>query len=281
MDLALAATHFPKNNLTFSILFGCPFDIEKEIITRLSSVRSEAAHPLLMPGVFAELERLRHAKLVEEMGNKVESKIFELDYQSVNVEGLRPADADQRSREKRTAYLDLAYLRNALVSWNTQLEKMVRHSQQLTRGHPQPIIHTDPAEQRTGINRYDTLDRCHRGSSNPTGWDSTVEKIRTDLNDFYCTSEFQSGLLSEKLRHVSSKITSRLLSIMDEYDDKIRDCTMRVDGMAMSTQWAQGETNVEIALATNRDSRIMRSIALVTMIFLPGTFFAVSSPVTL
>ncbi|KAF4498116.1 hypothetical protein FAGAP_5708 [Fusarium agapanthi] len=64
-------------------------------------------------------------------------------------------------------------------------------------------------------------------------------------------------------------------------------------GMAMTTQWVshdliffvypetfvnsietQGETNVEIALATSQDSRHMKSIALVTMIFLPGTFFA-------
>jgi Mg2+ and Co2+ transporter CorA len=48
---------------------------------------------------------------------------------------------------------------------------------------------------------------------------------------------------------------------------------MRVDGMAMATQWSHGETNVEIALATNQDSKVMRSIALVTMVFLPGTFF--------
>lgn len=34
---------------------------------------------------------------------------------------------------------------------------------------------------------------------------------------------------------------------------------------------------MEIAKATSRDSKHMRSIALVTMIFLPGTFFAVGS----
>lgn len=43
-----------------------------------------------------------------------------------------------------------------------------------------------------------------------------------------------------------------------------------------SLSQAQGETNVEIALATGKDSKHMRSIALVTMVFLPGTFFAVS-----
>ncbi|KAH6383054.1 hypothetical protein HBI60_259090 [Parastagonospora nodorum] len=61
---------------------------------------------------------------------------------------------------------------------------------------------------------------------------------------------------------------------IDNYDEKIRDCNMRVDGIAMATQWFQGETAVEIAFTTSQDSRIMRSISLVTMVFLPGTFFA-------
>ncbi|KAF3765540.1 hypothetical protein M406DRAFT_355963 [Cryphonectria parasitica EP155] len=83
------------------------------------------------------------------------------------------------------------------------------------------------------------------------------------------------GLVSNiRMRRAGRKIIGRLQAIIDEYDDKIRDCSMRLDGMAMATQWAQGETNVEIALATGRDSKHMRSIAIVTMIFLPGTFFA-------
>ena len=35
---------------------------------------------------------------------------------------------------------------------------------------------------------------------------------------------------------------------------------------------------MEIATASGEDSSQMRSIALVTMVFLPGTFFAVSIP---
>lgn len=38
---------------------------------------------------------------------------------------------------------------------------------------------------------------------------------------------------------------------------------------------AHSETNIEIAFATRRDSRIMKSISSVTLIFLSGTFFAV------
>jgi hypothetical protein len=43
----------------------------------------------------------------------------------------------------------------------------------------------------------------------------------------------------EQLQRVGQKIKDRIQGIIDEYDDKIRDCTMRVDGMAMATQWAR------------------------------------------
>lgn len=41
----------------------------------------------------------------------------------------------------------------------------------------------------------------------------------------------------EKMRRIGFKIKDRVQAIVDEYDEKIRDCTMRVDGMAMATQW--------------------------------------------
>ncbi|KAF4342406.1 hypothetical protein FBEOM_3657 [Fusarium beomiforme] len=75
---------------------------------------------------------------------------------------------------------------------------------------------------------------------------------------------------------LGSKVRERLLEIKEEYEDWVRECDMRVDGMAIAARWTQGETNVEIALSTRQDSRYMRSIAVITMIFLPGTWLAFS-----
>ncbi|KAF2177163.1 hypothetical protein K469DRAFT_380510 [Zopfia rhizophila CBS 207.26] len=286
MDLALTATHFPKKRLTFAILFGCSFDIEKEIITRLSYITSEAANPLLIPGIFAELERARHVRLVDEMVNRVEGKLFELDFQSTDLVGPQGAEAERRSREKREAYLDLAYFQNSLVSWNTQLEKMARHSQQLIGEDYQDEFYVYRQSWRDHISRR-SLTRKRSDpellrpgltrpmvSCNPAALDEGRDCASLGRNFQVIRNEEIPNRLTEEMRLVGRRITSRLMSIMDEYDDRIRDCATRIDGMAMATQWAQGETNVEIALATNRDSRHMRSIALVTMIFLPGTFFA-------
>jgi hypothetical protein len=79
-----------------------------------------------------------------------------------------------------------------------------------------------------------------------------------------------------QMRRTGTKIQDRLREIIKDYHEKIRECNTGVEGMIMAAQYAQGETSVEIALATGQDSRHMRSIALVTMLFLPGTFFAVS-----
>jgi hypothetical protein len=272
-DLALTVTHYPDNGLTFAILFGCPFVIEEEIITRLSRIKKEAAHPLLMPGIFAELEAVRHRRLVEEMGNEVEAKVFELDFQANDLYGPQGAQAERRGREKRTAYLNLAYLRNGLVSWNRQLAEMVRHAHQLSddecrygelQALPQSFredwVELDDIPR--GLTRRETLRSMDDSEYNlKVAPDSERGPPRHFVQD-------------RILRSTSLKIKQRLIALRDDYEDRIQDCTMRVDGMAMATQWAHAETNVEIALATNRDSSHMRSIALVTMIFLPGTFFA-------
>ncbi|RXG41518.1 hypothetical protein VDGE_30810 [Verticillium dahliae] len=87
-------------------------------------------------------------------------------------------------------------------------------------------------------------------------------------------TQHNGNLERRTLEASSTRISDRLEAIVEEYDEKIRDSAMRLDGMAMATQWSYSDTNVEIALATTRDSKHMRSISLITMIFLPGTFLA-------
>lgn len=44
------------------------------------------------------------------------------------------------------------------------------------------------------------------------------------------------------------RVKERIDDIVDEYEDKIRDCMMRVDGMAMASQWVSPITGVLILL---------------------------------
>ncbi|KAL8408709.1 hypothetical protein RB594_007234 [Gaeumannomyces avenae] len=247
-DLALSVTYFPSRGLTFATVYGCYLSACDEILRRLDRMQSSheaVAHPLLLPGIFAELEHGRHMALVNATIAEVESRIFELNALQEESEQRRrggggaaaaAADADRKNMAKRNAWLDTTYLRNGLVSWNAQLAKMAQHALEID-----PVV--DASEAR-------------------------LQKSRETTPEAELDGGGGIGI------GIEAKIRKRIQSIREEYDDWTRDCTMRVDGMAMATQWAQGEVNVEIAFDTKRDSQHMRSIALLTMVFLPGTFLA-------
>lgn len=263
MDLALTATYFPHCSLTYAILFGCPLSLEEDIVKRLSFATAEAAHPLLMPGIFAEIERSRHVHVVEATIDELETRIFELDFPS-DRESMPPSEAEKRNQEKRSAWLDTTYLRNALVSWNTQLAKMSDHTDELKA----TVFKPNKSEEtvRNTRNRFEDSSNVSASEFKPSG---AILSTQSELSGASCEDgldeerptfhgdhvrggrEYQKAsrrfkvsmiqrdpeVIKEQMRRVGNKIKDRIQVIIDEYDDKIRDCTMRVDGMAMATQW--------------------------------------------
>jgi hypothetical protein len=173
--------------MSFAIFYGSNPSAEASILNRLQHVTTEARHPLLLPGMFAEMELERHKKYTEAGISDLEAKILELD---MKLECSSQAEVERKNIEKRTAWLDMSYLRDSITTWKVQLERMSEHNDSLAR---------DPAIQAS----LDTaLDTPH-------------------------------AILCE----TTTKIKTRLTAICDEYDEKIRDCTMRLDGMAIATQW--------------------------------------------
>lgn len=241
-DLALTVTYFPQSNLAFGILFGCTASIEKKVLNRLAETKEYGFHPLLLPGIFAELERERMVEVVESTIDRVEEAIFELDTgSSVTGSSRETSETGHPSGARyvrRTVWLNTTFLRTRLRIWKTQLHKMIEEIEQLSSD--QSILAPGAYDKVFGY-----MEDQHAGQYNH----SPVQ--RTD------------GLIRDRLR-----------AIVEEFDEMIGDCSMRVDGMTIATQWSQGDTNVDIATAAGRDSSQMRSISLVTMIFLPGTFFA-------
>jgi len=257
MDLALTVTHFPHRGLTFAILFGCPLSVEEDIVRRLSFATVEAAHPLLLPGIFSEIERSRHVHLVEATIDEMETRIFELDIQS-DRDGMSASESERRKQEKRAAWLDTTYLRNGLLSWNTQLTKISSHADQLNATVFKPSefeVAASSAKRRyanntveksapevklksalfsnqsefsdNSCNEWVNLEKCEQVDEGPHS--------SKNASDVEC--ECSVEVYKEHMRQVGKKIKHRIEAICDEYDEKIRDCTMRVDGMAMATQW--------------------------------------------
>lgn len=202
MDLALAASHIPSCKLTFAVMFGCSLSVERTIIRRLKGAIMEASHPLLMPGIFVELERARHIEIIERSVGAIEKRITTLAYTSQQMETMTSSQRDKDNQEKRDQWLDTTYLRNSLTSWNEQLKMMEAHINELIDGQ---IPLRDSAHAST---------RAH--------WKG--KRTEVDLNML-------------RTKRISIKISKRISEVIKEYEDKIRDCTMRVDGMAMATQW--------------------------------------------
>ncbi|KAK1657020.1 hypothetical protein BDP55DRAFT_687103 [Colletotrichum godetiae] len=235
-DMALTATHFPQSNLTFAVLFGCNAEVERNVINRLSRATDHASFPLLLPGIFAELERDRMAKVVTETVNAIEGAIFELGTGNpVEGEEVLEEDKIDMRHSRRSAWLNTTFLRNSLRAWKGQLRKMADHVIEVSSLHQGQLL---------------------GGAYGKPRGEEEHEKNELAMN------------------RTGSMIHDRLHVLMEDFEDRIQECTMSVEGMTIATQWAQGDTNVDIATASGRDSRQMRSIALLTMIFLPGTFFA-------
>jgi len=211
LDLALSVTYFPHCRLTFGVLYGCPRAIEREVIDRLKLTDESAwCHPLLLPGIFAELERCRHLKVVEQNIDDLEGEIFQLDFQPSIKEKIHNKDSSTRNAEKKKAWLDTTYLRNGLVSWKTQLTKMAEHCDDL----PQVLFN----EQAFMLPREAAM---------PEPTENVAAKKTA-----------QRAVELQQLQKITRLVRDRIHAIVDEYEDKIRDTTVRVDGMAMATQWA-------------------------------------------
>jgi hypothetical protein len=230
----------------FGILFGCTAAMERQVLNRIAGIEALAFHPLLLPGIFAELERTRMVDVVEATIDEIEGAIFELDNhhgsQGTSSEDPEYGHVGGVGYVRRTVWLNTTFLRNRLQIWKLQLIKMVAH--------------------------VDELSETDRGSS-------------SELFYVHSGDGHEQGLAranDDAMRQTGMMIKDRLKTLIEEFEEKIEECSMRVDGMTIATQWSQADTNVDIATSTKRDSSQMRSIALVTMVFLPGTFFAVSLP---
>ncbi|KAF4967946.1 hypothetical protein FSARC_4599 [Fusarium sarcochroum] len=270
-DQAMSATFFPRANLTFAIVYGCSLSVEKEIMSRLSLVKQTQIHPLLIPAILTELEMSRHADLVKSQMIKLELRILESRFNPDDLEAPIRIDVGKQNEAKRSALLDTAYLKNGLVTWITQIGKMAQHIQELEEDQNSSLQLGNRPTNECSHDEKEISGEAHSHQK------AEILEGRSTTKAFSYKQQHsrRTDTKNPKPQTVmGKKIGVRLRTIQDEYKDWVRDCEMRVDGLALAARYTEGETNVEIALSTRQDSRYMRSIALVTMIFLPGTWLA-------
>jgi RNase P subunit RPR2 len=72
-----------------------------------------------------------------------------------------------------------------------------------------------------------------------------LESPWTSASDLACDNNHESeDLYVEQMRRVSKRIRVRIGTIRDEYSDKVRDCTMRLDGIDTITKWVRSPSKL-------------------------------------
>lgn len=179
---------------------------EHQIINRLSSAKQNAFHPLILPGIFAELERRRINEIVESTIDDIEGAILELD-SGLATKYISSDDEESGGTRyvRRTVWLNTTFLRSRLQIWRTQLQKMIEHVDELSAMDPHSPI-----------------------------------KLFTSNDELISNLEIHS-----QLQKTGFLIKDRLKSLLEEYDEKIEECNMRVAGMTIATQWVRTTTKFD------------------------------------
>ncbi|KAK4460463.1 hypothetical protein QBC42DRAFT_272228 [Cladorrhinum samala] len=229
-DLALSTTYIPHRKTTFTVIYGANDDQTHSIWERIRSAGESIHHPLLALGIFMELERERLISTAEHLADQ-----FTL---GSDVLENRSWDPDN---SKMQSYLEVCLRSRTLVD----------HMRAVKRQLAKVML------------EIDELDRCWQAAAAARGRDD-----ETRQGDLIKTGQ---------------QMKQRISDMLDEYDDKIDECKKMAQNLSlvMQTGFNQiarqdsvintriSQANTMIALETKRESAQMRSIALLTMIYLP------------
>ncbi|KAH8879280.1 hypothetical protein GQ53DRAFT_834285 [Thozetella sp. PMI_491] len=232
-DLALSATYLQDANFTFAVMYGCTEAAEWAVCDRLRQIAwegaSQASHPMLLPGIFAELERLR-------LNNEVSKATLGLEAELTRLLDARPrANFDENPTD---TWLDTAHLQTGLEAWSDQVGEMIIHLHELTDRHFRPRG-TGPLQS--------VQHTCFASQVN----NSTTQRPLA-----------ASKRATAKMLEVSRKIEGRLRAVRYELGVGIRGCQVLVEGVKQAT-------NLIIAQNTRRDGGIMRKLAVISIVCLP------------
>ncbi|KAI1314048.1 hypothetical protein F5Y03DRAFT_402305 [Xylaria venustula] len=246
-DLGLSVTFSPRTLTTDAVMYGCDNETTEDIIRRLSSSDVSELHPMVLVVLFAEIERDRLDRLVRNKISRLIQQIIAItDNNNYTLDNKSFPSLSPSLATSIKDWLEMGDLRNGLQAFKRKMQDMIEHVDELQ------------------------------------------EMLLNPQHDKY---GFAADLPQETLRGLAdtgAKIRERLKHLVDEFDEHIQKCATIIDGVGLASQleWNQiGRkdtfTNLEIAhnglkvaQHTRRDSELMKSIALLTMVFLPATFVA-------
>ena len=161
--MALSVTSFIDVPLTFAIMYGCTKNIRGNVTSFLEQIREtdQAWHPLLLPVLFAELERKRLLNLLDREKTRLQQRILEMENRlggetedrtdSMETDTNEPSAA-AKDCEATKSWIEASKLKNGLESLRTQLTGMMAHSRMLRES----ILAAHPGKTGSAISEHTT-----------------------------------------------------------------------------------------------------------------------------
>jgi hypothetical protein len=154
-----------------------------------------------------ELERERHYRLVK---SEV-TGLLKLVYEISNNNKVSESPEMHSQGISIDSWAKVSHLRTGLESWKAQLFKMIAHIDELEcQLKRMPTVHSTHLEE-----------------------DDTY--VVFDSKRVVDTSEWHSGCIE-----TGRRIKNRLVDILCEYEENIRECTMVIDGVTLASQMVSG-----------------------------------------
>ncbi|KAI0908488.1 hypothetical protein F4823DRAFT_563783 [Ustulina deusta] len=130
-DLALSMTYFTLTKATYGVSYSCDAEMKEALLARLHISEDAACQPLLLIGIFVELERKRQLNLVRDGLDALHNTILNLRKPAGNW-GKIGGDEQPSITHAIDPWLDIHNLKNSLESWKDQLAKIVTHIDELS-----------------------------------------------------------------------------------------------------------------------------------------------------
>ncbi|KAK1999891.1 hypothetical protein LX36DRAFT_669131 [Colletotrichum falcatum] len=245
-DVAVSVTHEPHRRSTTAIFFGLNATQELSLLLRMKASLEDFCHPLALVGAACELDRDRW---ITKQVRPIETKYLEKTYQwsITSSENLASEPEGETMEDTLSLRFQSSFLLTGLIATRRQLTRIGDHLRRIRR---------DPE-----------MVSFLKGSNGHFNKENKAGGLCLDLE--------------KQQAHTAGRLQHRLNQIVDEMDMKIDGCRSSMEDIMATTQvvisrLARYDTkiNTAIAIATRRDSSQMRSIAFVTMVFLPVTSIA-------
>ncbi|KAG9504846.1 hypothetical protein J7337_004824 [Fusarium musae] len=298
-DMALSVTFFPGSLTTNAVWYGCDLSKRKlygELITdseliygQLENFDGDVFHPMVLPVVFAGFERERHIGTVRKCLTQFVQRIHDLAHQ--DLRSMNEKESSVSSGNEKVDVIAPLMKVGCLTSYFRLVSRLIHSKAAKPVSQPKINSHQSQEEQEPAVLLWQNISFLRIGLQN---WQTQLRKMIDHIDELR-DSDFglpvaakvpSSQTRLRKLQEVGDRLNTRLQDLVDEYDEYIRQCTHIMDGLTLATQLELNSigrkdarinleisrVNLEVAQMTRLDGSLMKSIAMLGMVFLPATF---------